>query len=46
VAFAEKLVRLARGKDVSFDALIDEYSYMNRSSCHIMYMMMRACRWA
>jgi len=32
VAFAEKLVRLARARDVSFDALIDEYSDMKRSS--------------
>ena len=31
-AFAEKLVRLARAKDVSFDALIDEYSDMGRNS--------------
>ena len=32
VAFAEKLTRLARGKGVSFDALIKEYSDMNRDS--------------
>jgi peptidylprolyl isomerase len=32
VAFAEKLVRLARAQGVSFDALIDEYSDMNRNS--------------
>jgi|GEM_PF-4632050 len=32
VAFAEKLVRLARGKGVNFDTLIDEYSDMNRNS--------------
>ena len=32
VVFAGKLVRLARGKGVSFDALINEYSDMNRNS--------------
>jgi cyclophilin family peptidyl-prolyl cis-trans isomerase len=32
VAFSEKLVRLARGRDVSFDGLIDEYSDMSRNS--------------
>ena len=31
-AFAEKLVRLARAQGVSFDALIDEYSDMDRNS--------------
>jgi len=32
VIFADKLVRLARGTGVNFDALIDKYSDMNRNS--------------